>query len=279
MDSFAGTAAAERHLRLVMDAVPDAVVVLDRDGHNEEANGPAQALLGVPDGAGRHVFDLFDADVAGVVRDKMDAAFRGDVQRFETRFRRPDGTRGLAAMLYAPVREGAAIPRILALARDVTDQKRTEAQLQQAEKLTAIGHLVSGVAHEINNPAAIILGFAQTLLLDDLKPEHREMLEMVGEEAGRIGRITSNLLAFARAGGKHRSLVGLNDIVRRTFALRSYHLSPLNIPVSLELDEAQPKFWADPSEPQQTPLNRLVNAEQALVSVEARRTITARTRL
>jgi PAS domain S-box-containing protein len=278
MDSLAGTAAAERHLRLVMEAVPDAVVVLDREGHILESNGPARILLGVTDAAGRHVFDLFDADIAGVVRDKMEEAFRGDVQRFETRFRRPDGTRGLAAMLYAPVREGSAIPRILALARDVTDQKRTEAQLQQAEKLTAIAHLVSGVAHEINNPAAIILGFAQTLLLDELKPEHREMLEMVGEEAGRIGRITSNLLAFARAGGKQRTLVDLNDIVRRTFALRSYHLSTLNIAVTLELDAAEPKCWADPSELQQMLLNLLINAEQALVSVESRRAITVRTR-
>src|SRR5260370_9168732 len=103
MDSLAGTAAAERHLRLVMDAVPDAVVVLDRDGHILEANGPAQTLLGVTDAAGRHVFDLFDADVAGVVRDKMDTAFRGDVHRFETRVRRPHHTLALTSHTHPPV--------------------------------------------------------------------------------------------------------------------------------------------------------------------------------
>src|SRR2546425_5838153 len=99
-----------------------------------------------------------------------------------------------------------------------------------------MGQLVSGVAHEINNPAAIISGFAQTLLLDELKPEHREMVQMVYDEATRIGRITSNLLAFARAGSKQRALADVNDLVRRTFALRSYHLSTLNITVLLELD-------------------------------------------
>src|SRR2546422_7675534 len=141
-----------------------------------------------------------------------------------------------------------------------------------------MGQLVSGVAHEINNPAAIISGFAQTLLLDDLKPEHRDMLQMVYDEATRIGRITSNLLAFARAGGKERTLVDLNDIVRRTFALRSYHLSTLNITVSLQLDRDDPKIWADASELQQVLLNLLINAEQALVTVEPPRTITVRTR-
>src|SRR5204862_542161 len=138
----------------------------------------------------------------------------------------------------------------------------------------------SGVAHEINNPAAIISGFAQTLLLDVVKAEQREMLQMIYDEATRIGRITANLLAFARAGGSQRTLVDLNDIVRRTFALRAYHLTTLNIAVTLELSAAEPKFWADPSELQQMLLNLLINAEQALVSVvsRARESPTAPTR-
>jgi nitrogen-specific signal transduction histidine kinase/CheY-like chemotaxis protein len=180
--------------------------------------------------------------------------------------------------LCAPVREGGRITRMLVLVRDITEQKRSESQYQQAEKLAAMGHLVSGVAHEINNPAAIISGFAQTLLLDDLKPEHREMLQMMYDEATRIGRITSNLLAFARAGGTQRALVDLNDLARRTFALRSYHLTTLNITVSLDLDTGEPKIWANGSELQQMVLNLLINAEQALVTVEPPRTITVRTR-
>src|SRR5437016_9569555 len=205
------------------------------------------------------------------------AAVRGEVQRFGVAGRREDGTKGLSAMLYAPVRERGEVTRVLALGRDITDQKHTEHQLQQAEKLSAMGQLVSGVAHEINNPVAIISGFAQTLLLDVVKPEQREMLQLMYDEATRICRITANLLAFARAGGSQRTLVDLNDIVRRTFALRSYHLTTLNIAVTLELSPAEPKFWADPSELQQMLLNLLINAEQALVSVETPRTIVVRT--
>src|SRR6266550_3081501 len=95
--------------------------------------------------------------------------------------------------------------------------------------------------------------------------------------ASRIGRITSNRLAVARAGSKERTLVELNEIVRRTFALRSYYLTTLNITVNLELDEANPKAWANGSEVQQLLLNLLINAEQALTTVPERRAITIRT--
>src|SRR3989454_664045 len=279
MDSLAATAGAERNLRLLMNAVPDSIVVVDREGRILESNGPTRvmgAMSGPPEN--RNIFEFLAADAAVVVREKLAAAFRGEIQRFEVPFSRDDATHGVAAALYAPIREGSGITRVLILGRDITEQRRSESQFQQAEKLAAMGQLVSGVAHEINNPAAIISGFAQTLLLDELKPEHREMLQMMYDEATRIGRITSNLLAFARAGSKQRTLVDLNEIARRTFALRSYHLSTLNIAVSLDLDRDEPKIWADASELQQLILNLLINAEQALVTVDGPRTIVVRTR-
>ncbi len=280
MDSLAAAGAAERNLRLLMDSVPDAIVVLDAEGRMLDSNEPARvmAAAGAKPLQGRRVFEFLDAEAAAVVREKLKAAFRGEVQRFEVPFRRDDGSKGISSVLYAAVREGLLTTKILVLARDITDQRRTESQLQQTDKLAALGQLVSGVAHEINNPAAIISGFAQTLLLDDLKPEHRETLQMIHDEATRIGRITSNLLAFARAGAKQRRLVDLNDIVRRTFALRSYHLSTLNIAATLDLDPQDPRIWADASELQQLLLNLLINAEQALMTVELPRKIALRSR-
>ncbi|HZH80178.1 MAG TPA: ATP-binding protein [Gemmatimonadales bacterium] len=279
MNSLAATAAAERNMRLLMDSVPDAIVVVDRDGRILESNGPVRTL-GALVGPAEHrsLFDFLAPGAATAVREKLGAAFHGDPQRFDVPFIRSDGSQGVAAAHYAPIREGSGITRVLVLVRDITDQRRSESQFQQAEKLAAMGQLVSGVAHEINNPAAIISGFAQTLLLEDLKPEQGEMLQMIYDEATRIGRITSNLLAFARAGGKQRAFVDLNDLARRTFALRSYHLSTLNIALTLDLDPADPKIWADASELQQMLLNLLINAEQALVTVDGARAITVRTR-
>jgi len=284
MSALGATASAERNLRLVMEAVPDAISVVDREGHVLDENSAGRTLVNAfrdladgKEGGKRKAFGWLDATGLRVARENLAAAFDGELRRFEVPFQRPDGTEGTGQVLFAPVREGGRIPKVLALTRDITEQRRAQTQLQQAEKLAAMGQLVSGVAHEINNPAAIISGFAQTLLLDQLAPEQRETVQMMYDEATRIGRITSNLLAFARAGSKERTLVDLNEIVRRTYALRSYHLTTLNITVNLELDDESPKAWANGSEMQQMLLNLLINAEQALTSTSDRRNITIRT--
>jgi signal transduction histidine kinase len=285
MSSLNATASAERNLRLLMEAVPDAITVLDREGRVLDENPAGRVLVSAfPDidgGPRRSGFRWLDATAARIAHDNLAAAFTGELRRFEVPFQRPDGSDGNGQVLYAPVREGGRITKVLSLVRDITEQRRAQTQLQQAEKLAAMGQLVSGVAHEINNPAAIISGFAQTMLLDQLTPDQRETVQMMYDEATRIGRITSNLLAFARAGSKERTLVDLNETVRRTYALRSYHLTTLNITVNLELDEENPKTWANSSEMQQMLLNLLINAEQALTADTGegggRRVITLRT--
>ena len=279
LDSLAATAAAERDVRLVMEAVPDAIMLLDPEGRILSQNEPARDLTRSLPGedANRTVFELLDTAAVPVMRDQLQAAFRGTVRRFEVPFQR-DRSRGIASVLCAPVREGSKITKVLALLRDVTDSRRADTQLRQAEKLMAMGQMVSGVAHEINNPAAIISGFAQTLLLDEMTADQRDMVRMIHDEASRIGRITGNLLAFARAGSKERALVDVNDVVQRTFALRSYYFATLNIVVSLELDPANPQVWGHGGDLQQLLLNLLINAEHALTATEGRRALTIRTR-
>src|SRR5207302_9360062 len=113
VDSLAATADAERHLRLVMDAVPDAIAVLDRDGRVIDLNESAKRLLAAPldAGTGRTVFASLEPDAAATVRERLAAAFRGEVQRFEVPGRREDNSKSLCAMLYAPVRERGEVTR------------------------------------------------------------------------------------------------------------------------------------------------------------------------
>ncbi|HEY6808343.1 MAG TPA: PAS domain-containing protein, partial [Gemmatimonadales bacterium] len=174
IDSLDATAAAERSLRLVMDAVPDSIITLDREGRPLDLNPAAWEFAAVAAGPrpGRSIFEGLEGDAARITRENLDGAFRGEVRRFELPVRRADGAPGVHAVLYAPVREGGEIRRVIALSRDISEQRRTELQLQQSERLAAMGQLVGGVAHEINNPAAIISGFAQTLLRDPL-PDRR----------------------------------------------------------------------------------------------------------
>src|SRR5437667_9828263 len=150
MDSLAAAATAERNLRRVMESVPDAVTVLDREGRVTDLNPPARAMMSrAGELQPQTVFDSLDNDAAKIVRAKLAAAFQGEVQRFDLPFLRGDGTKGYSTVVYAPVRESGRVTRVLALARDVTDQKRTESQLQRAEKLAASGQVGDGVAHEV----------------------------------------------------------------------------------------------------------------------------------
>lgn len=279
-DSLSQTAAAERELRLLMEAVPDAIVLLNQAGGIVDRNDAARAMVRAPAGNAdaASVFDYLDASGAAFVRERLQRAFAGELVSFEVPFTRHDGSRGMSWVSYAPVREGSEIRKVMALARDVTEQRHTEAQLQRAERLASLGQLVSGVAHEINNPAAIISGVAQTLLLEPLSADQRDMAQTIYDEAIRIGGITTNLLTFARGSGTARTVVDVNDAVQRTVTLRGPHHASQNVRTTLELDPGAPHIWANPSEIQQLLLNLVLNAEQAVAHAASERAITLRTR-
>jgi signal transduction histidine kinase/ActR/RegA family two-component response regulator len=166
----------------------------------------------------------------------------------------------------------------LELYRDITGQRLIQSKLVQTEKMAALGQLVSGIAHELNNPLTGIMGYAQLLLSRSLGPQRSAEAERIFAEAERARHIVKNLLLFARESKPERKPVQVNDIVERTLALRSYELKLQNIAIERELDADLPPALADAHQLQQVVLNLLVNAEQSIQASHGSGRITVRTR-
>jgi two-component system NtrC family sensor kinase len=141
---------------------------------------------------------------------------------------------------------------------------RLREQVVRSERLSAIGELVSGVAHEINNPLQSIIGSLDVLLNQPTDPETRVDLERARREAGRAGRIIRNLLTFARKSPEARLLVDLNEIVQAAVNVRAYDLEIAGVAVHEEYAPNLPLVLANREAIQQIVANLIVNAQQAL---------------
>ena len=174
--------------------------------------------------------------------------------------------------------------RLEALMRDVSERKRLEDQardlyhqLLQAEKLAALGQTISGVAHELNNPLATILTWAERLAQRPVDEQTRRGLDTILSESERAAKIVRNLLTFARKRHTTRAMVDLNQVVRETLALRHFEQRLSNITILEALASGLPHVFADPHQIQQVLLNLIINAEQAMLGAHGRGTLIIRT--
>ena len=204
----------------------------------------------------RQIFkDAFKATVAG-----------NQVDNLDVQILRGDGRVGQFSVNLSPMRdEQGNITSLVVVMTDITDAATLQSKLMHAEKMAAVGQLVSGVAHEVNNPLTAILGFADLLMENDDVPESaRKDLRVILQEAQRTKQIVQNLLSFARQMPPQRKPVQVNSILRRTVQLRAYDFHSHGVTVIERLEQELPHVIGDSHQLQQVFLNILNNAYDAV---------------
>lgn len=165
---------------------------------------------------------------------------------------------------------------VIVSVRDITTEKRLEEQIIQSERLAAMGQMIGGFAHELNNPLTSILGMSE-LLQDATVPEpSRKQLEILQQQARRAVEIVQNLLYFSRPPAPGKSSIDVGELVQRTLDLHAYSLRKSNITVDYLRDAAIPAIYGDAHQLMQVFLNLILNSEQAMRQVRDRGTLRIR---
>src|SRR5450631_725787 len=149
--------------------------------------------------------------------------------------------------------------------RAYEDLRRTQEQLLQSEKMSAVGQLIAGVAHELNNPLTAILGYAQLLESEGLGERAADFVSKLFKQAQRTHRVVQNLLSFARQRKPQRDEVDIRKVLDETLALRDYDLKVNGIKVEREIESTIPAVTADPHQLEQVFLNIINNGVDAML--------------
>lgn len=186
---------------------------------------------------------------------------------FEAEFRiiRPDGTtRWVYNRGFPILNEAGEVYRLVGVAEDITERKRTEERLHETARLASIGELAAGVAHEINNPLTSVIGYSEMVFHKELPENISEDIQTIYEEAQRAAKIVQNLLFFARRRDTKMQYLDLNSVLSRALEMKSYDFKVNNIDVFTSLLPGDQKTMIDEHQMVQVFLNILTNAEQAM---------------
>jgi len=260
---------ADAQMRLLAAATEqtgDLILITRSNGVFEHGNDAAIHALGYTRGelAGMALPALLDRGFDRMV-DAIGTEVRAKgVWRGTLVHRRKDGTTFPASSTVVALRNSdGRVTHFVGVARDVTDELKLRDQLVHSERLSAVGELVAGVAHELNNPLQTIIGSVE-LMLEEPDTDHRADLKLVRQEAWRAGQIVRNLLAFVRKSSPDRARSDLNQIANATARLRSHALAQKNIALDLEIAPGVLAVLVNREEIQQVVLNLVLNAEHAI---------------
>ena len=249
---------AKREWEKTVDAITQAICIIDAHGTVRRANRVFAELVQVPVTAipGRPWLGLLPPAWSDPVARALaePAATQAEIRA---------GERTLSFTAIAMAEPGSAVLVI----EDQTERRRLQEQLIQSEKMSAIGQLIAGVAHDLNNPLASVVGFSDFLAeVGDIPPQFVEPLQVIRQEAERAATIVKNLLSFARSQEGERKLQPIGPIIESTLALLRNQLMANKVEATLEVDRGLPDVEVNGNQIKQVFVNLINNANQAIAS-------------
>ena len=257
----------------IVDALALALCIVDREGRIRRANRAFAQLVNTPPPAlvGRPWRAFTPPEWAPEIQRLVDSGGAGP----EVELRAQDRHFNLAAV---PITDGDTSTVVL-LFDDQTERRSLQEKLVQSTKLSAMGQLIAGVAHELNNPLASVIGFADFLgELEDVPANLREPLGVIREEAERASTIVRNLLGFARKQDRQRRRTSLGPVIESTMTLLRNPLMAQRVEARIEVEPDLPPINVDANQIQQVFVNLVNNAGQAIASTGRPGTVTIRAR-
>ncbi len=257
---------SEEKFRNLFETSRDVVYISTAEGRFIDVNPAGEQTLGYTrkELLAINVRDLYK-DPGQRERFKSAVAERGFVNDYEVQMKKKDGTI-IDCLITSTVRRDpeGAIVAYQGIIRDETERLRLRRQIIQTEKLSSLGGMISGVAHELNNPLTSIIGNAQLLMRKEIPLDFRKKLEVIQRESVRCTKIVGGLLSFAREHRPERRMIDVNTLVMESLLLREYDLKVNNVRVDTRLAGDLPETSADPFQLQQVFINLINNSHDAL---------------
>ncbi len=262
-------ARSEKKYRRIFEGSMDTIFILDADGGFVDINRAGIATLGCEDRAqliGQLEFAKFFVFPEEYESLKRDILSRGFVTDRECRLRTLSGTE-LHILLSATVRRDADGQALSyeGIAKDITARVQMEKQLQQADKLASLGQISTGIAHEINNPLGVMLGYTQLLLRESPQgTQIHDDLRTIEKHALACKTVVADLLKFSRSTVTQKVCVDVNESLREVISLLAHQFELDKITLETHLETGLPEIIADPDKLKQVFMNLFMNARQAI---------------
>jgi PAS domain S-box-containing protein len=269
----------EEFRRRLLESFPDLILVVDTEGRFTFVSSRVRDLLGYKpeEMLGKKITELEDSSAEMAALYRMVVSGQQAFGSAEYAAHHRDGSWRTMRAAGSHLSDGeGTISGVIFSVRDITVERKLEQQVVQSERLAAMGAMIGGVAHELNNPLTSILGVSELLQDTENNETTRKQLAMLQQQARRAAEIVQNLTYFSRPPAPGKSRINLVEVVERTLNLHTYSLRKNNITVDFLRQDGLPYASGDPHQLMQVFLNLILNAEQAIREARDRGTLRIR---